>query len=433
MQTLLRLYNLLLVRNRALTGAAVILFLSLVCAFATGFWLLFRLSYVIMAAVPLAYLWGRWNLGGLDVTAERRIDRVQEGQYTEERITVRNRSWFSKVWLEVDDPSDLPGHSARRVITVPPRGYRSWKVTSLCRRRGLYTLGPVTVTTGDPFGLFHFSERFGFRQRILVYPRAVDLPNFYVPPAHLPGEGRFRRRTHYVTPNASGVRQYEFGDSLNRIHWPTTARTNELMVKLFELDPASDIWIVMDMEESVHAGSGDDSTEEYAVKIAASVARYFLIANRSVGLLALGRTYDLEEPERGAQHYTRLLEALALARAEGDVPLADLLLREGKRFGRHTTVLVVTPSTDEAWVESLQSLAQRGVKLAAILLEPDTFVPAGEPSAGPGRGSLLVFGALAASDIYTYLVKRSDDLARALATGVEAPLVRAIPSGDELP
>jgi uncharacterized protein (DUF58 family) len=223
----------------------------------------------------------------------------------------------------------------------------------------------------------------------------------------------------------TGVRQYQFGDSFNRIHWPTSARTNELMVKLFELDPASDIWLVLDLERSVHVGSGDDSTEEYAVRTAASVARYFLMANRSVGLLALGGSYYLEEPGRGAQQYVRLLEVLALARAEGGVSLADLLWREGKRFGRHTTVLVVTPSTDEGWVEALQSLTQRGVKVAAVLLESSTFVEGGGPVEGDDRGSLLVFGALAASDIYTYLVKRSDDLAQALATAIETPTAGA--------
>jgi uncharacterized protein (DUF58 family) len=162
----------------------------------------------------------------------------------------------------------------------------------------------------------------------------------------------------------------------------------------------------------VRVGSGDDSTEEYAVRIAASVARYFLMANRSVGYLALGHTYDLEEPERGAQHYVRILEHLALASAEGESPLADLLAAEGRRFGRHTTVVVVTPSTDESWVLGLQSLAQRGVKVAAILLEPSTF--------GSADNSLLVFGTLAASDIYTYLVKRSDDLAQALGSPPQA-------------
>jgi len=280
-------------------------------------------------------------------------------------------------------------------------------------------VGPVTVITGDPFGLFRHRRRFGRRQSVLVYPRAVELPNFYVPPANLPGEGRFRRRTHYVTPNASGIRPYEYGDSFNRIHRPSTARTGEIMVKLFELDPASDIWVILDLQESVHVGQGDDSTEEYGVQIAASVVRFFLMANRSVGYMAYGSRLDLEEAERGVQHYTRILEALALARAEGDVPLENLINAEGRRFGRHTTVVVITSSTDEAWVAALGALAGRGAKLAVILLEPSTFDEA-------AADSLLVFGALAASDVYTYLVKRSDNLVAALASGIEAPEAGAV-------
>ena len=225
----------------------------------------------------------------------------------------------------------------------------------------------------------------------------------------MPGEGRFRRRTHYVTPNASGVRPYEFGDSFNRIHWPTTARTNQLMVKLFELDPASDIWVILDLDRSVHVGIGDDGTEELAVKIAASIARFFLLANRSVGFICFGKRLFIEEAERGAQHYARILEALALATAEGDVAIGTLITEEAKRFGRHTTIVVITPSTSEDWVASLQFVAQRGVKVAAVLLEPSTF--------GGTENSLMVFGALAAAEIYSYIVKSSDNLLTTFAQG----------------
>ncbi|MCH7811605.1 MAG: DUF58 domain-containing protein, partial [Chloroflexi bacterium] len=78
----------------------------------------------------------------------------------------------------------------------------------------------------------------------------------------------------------------------------------------------------------------------------------------------------------------------------------------------HTTVVAVTPSTDEGWVVSLQALAGRGVKLAAVLLEPRTF-------GGEGDEALLVYSALAAADIYTYLVKRSDDLLTVLSPDAE--------------
>jgi uncharacterized protein (DUF58 family) len=407
-----RLARFVFVRQRSLTICLALIVASFVVAFANGFWLMSRLANVLLVAVPVAYLWGRLNLFGLDATVERPVDRLQEGNQFEERITVVNKSWFTKLWLEVEDPSDLPGHSARRVISLGPRARRTWRTLSLCGRRGLYTIGPVRATTSDLFGLFRHSRTFGTPQHVLVYPRGVELTSFAVPSAHLPGEGRFRRPTYTITPNASAVREYLPGDSLNRIHWRSSARVGELMVKLFELDPASDIWVVLDLQGTVQAGEGDDGTEEQAVRVAASISRYFLLANRTVGFLALGARFHVEEPERGLSQYTRILEALAVARAEGDVPLADLLNRESRRFGRHTTVVVITPSVDESWVVSLQMLGGRGVKLASVVLEPRTF--------GGGGNALFVYGALAAAGIATYLLKAGDDLLAALGSGAEA-------------
>ena len=401
----------LVVANRSLAFVASLWLTSVIVAISTGFWLTWRLSYVLMAVVPLAYVWSKINLRGLEIIADRTTDRLQEGAQYEERITVRNRTWLSKIWLEINDPSDMPGHVARQIVTVPAKGSATFRARSTIVRRGLYSVGPVEVTTGDPFGLFRHTRAFGNAQNILVYPRAVDLPAFFVPPANLPGEGRFRRRTHQVTPNASGVRPYASGDSFNRIHWASTARTGEIMVKVFELDPASDIWIVVDLQRGIHVGEGDDSTEEYAVNIAASVARFFLTANRTVGFMSYGRGFDVIEAERGVQQYTRILESLAMARDWGDVSVGDMISNEASRFGRHTTVVVITPSTDEAWVASLAMLHARGVKVAAIVLEPSTF--------GGDESSLGVFASLAASDVFSYMVKHADDLQTAL--GAEKP------------
>ncbi len=412
MRGLGRVFRTLFIERRSLTIVVILFALALFVALSNGFWLMSRLANVILIAIPLAYVWTRINLNNLEVTVERPIDRLQEGNDFEERITVVNRSWFTKLWLEVEDPSDLPGHSAKRIISLGPKQRRTWRTVSRCGRRGQYRIGPLQVTSGDLFGMFRKTKTFGPAQHLLVYPRAVELPNFSVPPALLPGEGRFRRPSHLITPNASGVRDYQPGDSFNRIHWRTTARTGNLAVKLFELDPASDIWLALDLHGEVQRGEGDDGTEEHGVRIAASIARYFLLANRSVGFLAYGAKLHLEEAQRGVSQYTRILEHLALVRASGDVPLADLLNHESPRFGRHTTLVAITPSTDESWVVSMQMLAGRGVKLASVLLEPSTY--GGEASA------LLVFGALTAADISTYMVKRSDDLARTFGSDVDA-------------
>jgi uncharacterized protein (DUF58 family) len=291
------------------------------------------------------------------------------------------------------------------------RGVEGWSYRTQARVRGLYELGPVRVTSRDPFGFFKYTRTFGEQVGILVYPNARELPNFYIPPANLPGEGRFRHRTHNVTPNVSGIRPYEPGDSYNRVHWRATARTGELMVKQFELDPASDIWIVLDLQRSEHVGEGEDGTEEWAVQVCASIARFFINVHRSVGFMSFSDDLRMDEPERGANHYTRILESLALARAVGDVPLTNLLAEESRRFGRHTTVVAVTASAKEEWALTLMGLQARGVKVAAVLLEAETF--------GAKTSALDVYSTLAAGGVYTYTVKRADDLSRVLGAGVE--------------
>jgi uncharacterized protein (DUF58 family) len=393
--------------RRTLTLVVFILLGSAIIATGTGFWLLFRLSYVLAFALPVAWLLAWYNTRGLVVEVDRRTDRAQVGQEAQEVIDVRNTGMFPKVWLEVEDPSDMPGHQSRRVVIVPPRRARNWIVDTRLLRRGLYEWGPVRVVSTDPFGIFRRVRSFGEAQQILVYPPVVDLPHFQAPPANLPGEGRFRRRTHYVTPNASGVREYAPGDAFNRIHWPTTARTGNLTVKTFELDPASDIWIVLDLERRVHTGHGDASTEEYAVRVAASVARHYLVENRSVGVISFGRDLHLVEAERGQQQLTRILEMLATAEAVGDAPMGNLLTEEGRRFGRHTTLIVVTASTDDHWLTGIQSLAQRGVRVATVLIDPSTF--------GANRSPLMLYGELTASNIMTYIVSNGDDLGLALS------------------
>lgn len=393
-------------RNQQLLSALGVLATMVALALVSGHWLFFRASYLLLALIVLSFLWGRFNLWGLKVEVQRSSDRLQVGQHFQTRLRLGNASWYPKLWLEVEDPSDMPGRPGKTVLSLAAKGVRTWRLVAPCCRRGLFSVGPLQITSGDPFGLFTFRRRFGPSQTVLVYPLPVELPFFWAPPAHLSGEGRLRRRTHYVTPYAAGVRDYQPGDSFSRIHWRSTARHHRLMVKTFEVDPASDVWLVLDLEGSVQAGQGDDSTEEYGVRIAISLAHHFLAMNRSVGYIAYGQRVAVVEPSRGMPHYLHLLEALALARAQGPVPLVRVLAQEAKRFGRHSTLVVITPSPDEAWVEAVQSLLQAGARGAVVLLEASSF--------GARQSALLAYSTLVASDILTYLVRCGDDLGVAL-------------------
>jgi uncharacterized protein (DUF58 family) len=263
-----------------------------------------------------------------------------------------------------------------------------------------------------------------------------DLDQFALPVGILPGGDALRRRTHYTTTNASGVRDYEPGDSFNRIHWRSSARRDRLIVKEFELDPLADIWIVPDMSVYGHVTPrqqaapapkpGDipawlrlepftlpESTEEYAVTIAASVAQFFLRHDRAVGMLAYGQANEILQPDRGERQFNRILETLSVLRAEGDIPIQDMLHAESHLFPRGTTVIVVTPSTREDWATAARQLSRRGLRVVTILVNPGSFHG---PRSADGLYYLLRAGGQVA-----YMVNNGDNLAHVLSRGTTQP------------
>jgi len=415
---------------RRFWGILFILLLSWAFALQTGRPLAYNLAYLVTAVIVLSYLWAWANVTWVQVGRFTRGRRSQVGKLAEEQFEVSNRSILPKLWLEVRDHSTLPGHLSSRVLnTLGGRKRQRWMVRTYCQQRGRFRLGPMTLSSGDPLGLFRLQRYLPATSTIIVYPATVDLPVFAPSVGYLPGGEAMRRRTHYVTTNVSGVRDYAPGDSFNRIHWRTTARTGELMVKEFELDPTADVWLFLDMHSAMHVAAlwvpemerrGPavlwkerekleliPSTEEYAVTVAASLARHFLIRERAVGIIAHGRRREVIQPDRGERQLNKILETLAVMEAAGHIPIAQVVAAEGRHLSRNTTLVVVTPSTALDWVASLRDLRRRGVQGAAVLLAANTF--------GPADSWQAVQAELIASGLLTYLVRRGDSLAAALS------------------
>ena len=373
----------------------------------SGFDLLYRMVFILLAILAVAFLWAQLSLRGLSVTRKAHGTRSQVGKTLQENISVTSHGFLPKPWVELRDRSDLPDHRVSAVVSLPGNANLNWAIKTRCRRRGRYRLGPLELASGDPFGLFHKRLRVPETIPVLIYPQVIPLPDLNIPSGDLPGGTASRHRSYSATPSVSGVREYVSGDSMSRIHWLSTARRRELMVKEFERDPTSDVWIVLDMEARAQWGVGDDSTEEWAVKAAASLADHFLRQNRAVGVVIGGLSRLVLTSDRGTRQLVRILEELAVAKANGTVPVAEVLAAEGIRFSRGDTVLVVTPSLDETWLKSAQLLLERGTRAVAVLVEPGTF--------GNPESSVLLVGLLVASQVPTFLVKKGEPLEHCLA------------------
>src|SRR5881227_3294879 len=254
-------------------------------AISSGWSPLYKLTYVLLTLFILAWFWARYSLRKLTFHRNTSTGRVQVGETFEERLMLDNLSVMPKLWVQVADNSTLPGHRAGYVASMGGRKRAMWKARTVCKKRGRFQLGPVTATSGDPFGLFRRRIFLTSSQEVLVLPRVLPITNFALFTGGLPGRGRSSRRALQTTTNATTIRDYLTGDALNRIHWRSTAHYNKLMVKEFDLDPALDAWIFLDLHDAVQTGEGEHSTEEYAVTIAATVANYLLRQDLSLGMI----------------------------------------------------------------------------------------------------------------------------------------------------
>ncbi len=418
--------------SNSLRVVLILLGLSLLALGLTGLPIYARLSYLWAFLLAMSWVWSRLSLRGVEVERKARSRRAHVGQVFEERFFVENRGRLSRLWLHIRDRSDLPGSRGSRVLTlVGGHERRSYRARTRLVERGIFSLGPTEVASGDLFGLFPVTRSVPSDGSLLVYPMMVDVEAFISPPGLLPGGEALRLRTHHVTPNSAGVREYVPGDPLNRIHWLSTARRNELITKEFELDPMAEIWIFLDAESEVQAEQPysppseaveaawspwkqirlPPSTEEYGVSIAASLARYFLRRDRSVGLASYHQasrgTPDILPPDRGGRQLGKILEVLAPLRAQGVLSISALVTAHAQHIPRGSTVIIITPSVKREVALAVDLVSQRGLRPLVVLLDAASF------GGLPGTKDLAM--ALSALDVPIWQIENGEDLATALS------------------
>ena len=389
-----------------------------VAAFSTGFAFLFYLVYLGVLVVGGSYLVTRNGLA--DLEAGYAVNQLQAhvGDQLRTTYTLRNTSRLPKLWLEVHNPSTLPIPLPGRAISLGTRRERSWVARVPLARRGHFRVDPLQIRTGDPFGFFEANASVGHGLTLVVYPRIERIPRWRLRAVSLEGSRSTPVRTQQTTPLATSIRPYAPGDAFNRIHWPSTARTGEIQVKEFDLEQTADVWLFVDLERRVQCGSGDDSSVEVAVRVAAAVAERALSENRSVGLTTTGAHIIHLSPDRGPRQRQKILNLLAAVDGDGSTPLVEALVAGLPLLRRGMSAVIVTPAAETAWVRPLATLRPRGIGAQVVFLDPHGFlrhevVAAGRSIDAPNiaaeltsldQGSRGVHHALSEFDVRTFVV-----------------------------
>jgi uncharacterized protein (DUF58 family) len=381
-------------------------------------------GYVLLAMLFISRVLARHWIGNLSASRECEQATAEIGDTVPVTLTVRNGGLLPVPWVLVEDllpqahgSQPAQAHGLQPVGLAPrftvkgkriqltklrPKGKITLKYELGLKMRGYYQIGPVVLESGDLFGLHRRYRAVTEPHFLLVYPKVVPLLGFDLASRRPVGEIRVMHRLFEDPTRIAGVRQYQIGDPLNRVHWRTTARTGKLHCKMYEPSTIAGATIVLDFHQAGYPARGEPLRSELAVTAAASLANAVYETGQQVGLITNGRDaadrirlegWDQDyrtrqaalkapamqeestrlqpqviETRRGVEQFQRIRETLGRVELTDGLTFAQLILETEGRLPRDATVVAILPEVSVQTALALGNLNRQGYAVSAVLI-----------------------------------------------------------------
>ena len=379
-------------RGRAVLGLGL---LTYVAARAFGSKPLYPVALGLLFAVLVGWLWVRLARGPMWLQREIGREERLEGDDVTVSLRLERHGHLPPASLVVVE--NVSGLEERRTALRANRG----RYTLHDLRRGRYVFVEVRAVLEDAFGLQRAEVPLSAPSTLLVYPRLVELDRLFSEGGTYAHDGRrllLRRPSGF---DLHSVREYEEGESLRKVHWRSTAKRGELMVKELEDAPRDEVAVVLDADAGAVAGGSFDLQVRAAGSLLLAQAR----RGRRALLVVNGARRTTQRVHSYETDWRQAYDLLAAAEADGRTPVAALLGDEGSPASRALDLTVVTASLSAQLVERIlqRTLTQR--RAALVFVDPTSFGP---NSAPPPRRPLLL--RLQAAGVPVAVLRRGDEL-----------------------
>jgi uncharacterized protein (DUF58 family) len=387
--------------GKVVGGVGVLAIAVLVSAWAVGATALAILGVGLGLAAILARAWTRFVGRGLSVERLPATAPTVEGEPLRLEFALHGQTWLA-ARIELRDRVGPLGE--QRVALG--RDARAEVVLDRAPR-GRYLLGPGRLLIDDPLGLSRVDLEIPAAGTILVRPRVPQLGLLFSDAGSRGDGGRRQpvRRPSGLEPH--GVREYVEGEPLRAVHWATSARRGQLMVRELEDAPRDSVAVLLDVERSTIAGPPGDSSLDEAVRAAAGLVRAHAARARGALLVIGTPAPDVHRVRTLGAEWERALDALAAVEGVEGTPLASLVAPRG--ILATVAELVVVTARPEHVADALVARAAGGRVPALVAVDAPTY--AGRPA----TGSMPALLRLAASGAPVVVLRHGVDLEGALA------------------
>ncbi|MDQ3761845.1 MAG: DUF58 domain-containing protein [Actinomycetota bacterium] len=325
--------------------------------------------------------------------AERELvpPRIPVGSDCQAHLTLSCTGRLSGRLLLEDVAPEVLGGSRRAVVARLPQ-HRAVRLIYPLHpvERRVHSLGPLIARITDPLGLAEYSRTLAGHSRLVVTPAVVSLTGF--PTGGELGDGAAGGGRVGLGPGQDSVvvRSYRQGDDLRKVHWRTTARRDELMVRVEEWSERGGATVLLDHRASAHRGSGPTASLEYAVSLAASVFVHLQRRGQRMRLLTVDGIVRAGATDGTEPTIDIALDALAALGVTGQRDLAS-----GPALAAGQEVVAVLGAVELADVEQLLAHRPRGMRNYAVLLDAAAWAPEGDSPAAsdPAQAARLLVAA----------------------------------------
>jgi uncharacterized protein (DUF58 family) len=403
-------------RGRAVLAVGV---LCWVVAVVFGSPALYPVAAGLVIVVPLAVAWVRITLRQPRVTRRWR----QDGAVWRDEDLLEGDDVRIELVVEREPGVPLPnvvahervGRIGEEEVALRPHGRgRHWGSYRLHDvPRGRHRFEPLRLSITDPFGLAAANLALAEQQALVVYPRLVELERLFFDGGAGPEHGRQLLLRRPVGFDLHSVRDYQQGESLRRVHWPSTARRGSLMVKELEDSPRDEVAVLLDGDPATVTGSPPDSSFDAAVRVAGSILLAQVRRGRRCMLVLNTAGRETQLVSSDGPEWQRALELLAAAEPDAPGPAPALLRSADAPAARSLELVVVTSRVESALVDRLLERALTRRPVALVHIEPESFV-------GKPRRRLPELLRLQAAGVPIAVVRQGDDVA-AVLHGASAP------------
>jgi uncharacterized protein (DUF58 family) len=356
----------LTVRGRCFLAAGVA---AIICGIQMGERDFVRIGLLAALVPVLTWLLLRRTEREVWVRRNVRDLQVEAGETASVEVQVGNAGRRTGLLLMEEELPPALGARQRFVVDpLAPGEVTTLRYLARAENRGRYPLGPLHVRVADPIGMVDLGQTLPSTASVLVTPRTEPLPHISLTGRWAgAGDNRTRDLLGGGSPDVT-IREYRLGDDLRRIHWPTSARVNELMVRREEQPWQSRCTLLIDNRRRSHRGYGADSSMETAVRAAASIMRNLVALDFEVRLVSATATSSSHGWHQGARGVTlpEQMERLALMGMTREEHLSTGWIDENQHGGM---LLAVLGHLDEGDRTFLGGLANAGDAAYAVVLD----------------------------------------------------------------